>query len=134
MSKTQKVFKINNHKFAILLCHEAEINPWEFFSEGEVDFIIWPSYWGWNKNDLWRKSKQNNEPNLVFSNMKKWKVPLIQSNFAFNNLDKNTGMGPHGLSMFINNDNTLFSQGDNDSQSSNVITINNKKITECYKL
>lgn len=45
--QTQKVFKVKDVNIAILICFEAQMNPWEFFNDGEVDVVLWPGYWGW---------------------------------------------------------------------------------------
>ena len=72
--------------------------------------------------------------NLIFENMKKWKRPLIQSNFAFNDLADHRGAGPHGLSMFVNSDNSLYQNGDFDSESCYEVHISNNKIQNCQKI
>ena len=131
---TKKVFRIKEYNIAILICFEAQMDPWTFFKEGEVDLILWPGYWGWEKGDLWNELKITGEVNLIHQNMTKWMRPLIQSNFAFNDLADNRTSAPHGLSMFINKDNTLFFQADADSESFYQVTIDNGEIKNCVKI
>jgi hypothetical protein len=60
--------------------------PWEFFKDGEVDVVLWPGYWGWEQGEEWNESCQASQ----------WKVPLIQANFAFNDVGDERTRGPHG--------------------------------------
>lgn len=107
---TSKVFNVKGCRIGLLICFEAEMNPYEFFKKGSVDLILWPGYWGWTKEDSWCPTKNNGEENKIFKNMNEWKIPIIQSNFAFNDLDDYRASGPHGLSMFIDSDNQLAGQ------------------------
>lgn len=132
--ETKKVFRIKSYNIAILICFEAQVSPWEFFGKGEADLILWPGYWGWEKHDTWNKHKKDDELNLIFQNMEEWRKPLIQANFAFNDLSDHRDSGPHGLSMFVNSDNTLFSQGDFDSESCYQIAVEDNYIKACTKL
>jgi predicted amidohydrolase len=131
---SNKIFTIKGYNLAILICIEAELDPWKFFKEGDADIILWPGYWGWEKGETWKELKKDGEPNLTFENMKKWKVPLIQSNFAFNDLGGHSGAGPHGLSMFVNSDNKLYQSGDFDSESCYEVHISNNEIQNCKKI
>ncbi len=131
---TKKIFCIKEYKVAILICFEAQMDPWTYFKEGEADLILWPGYWGWEKEDSWHDFKREGEPNLIHQNMKKWRRPLIQSNFAFNDLEDHRSSGPHGLSMFIDKDNSLFFQAEADKESCYQITIDNGVIENCVKV
>ena len=113
---TKKIFKIKEYNLALLICFETELSFYQYFKEGEADIILWPGYWGWEKCDSWEEHKKSGEPNVVYENMKKLKNPLIQSNFAFNHLCDHRGKGPHGMSMYVNSDNTLVGCGDYDSE------------------
>ncbi len=132
--QTQKVFKVKNYNIALLICFEAEQAPWKYFKEGEVDVILWPGYWGWVAEDTWQEHKNSNEENLIYKNMKQWKCPLIQSNFAYNELEDFRESGPHGLSVFVNNDNQLVKQGRLDDECCYEITVEDKVITNCLMI
>lgn len=132
--ENKKVFGIKGYKLALLICFEAEQATYEYFQKGDVDIILWPGYWGWEKGEIWNEIKKDGEKNKIFQNMKKWKIPLIQSNFAFNDLADHRGAGPHGLSMFVNSDNTLFAQGDLDSESCYEIHITDNQIKFSQKI
>lgn len=131
---TKKVFEIKGYKVAILICFEAQMESWKFFKDGEVDVILWPGYWGWEKGDTWQEFNKEGEPNLIFKNMKKWRRPLIQSNFSYNDLADHRDSGPHGLSMFVNSDNTLFGNGEYDYESCYKICIKDSKIKSFEKI
>lgn len=108
---TAKVFTTNGFRFALLICFEVEQSPWTYFQSDEVDAILWPGYWGWTLESRWRSEKELGDANLIYSNMKHWQRPLLQANFAFNDLGKHKGDGPEGLSFIINADNHLFYRG-----------------------
>lgn len=131
---TKKIFSIKKYNIAILLCLEAEMHPYLFFAKGDADLILWPGYWRWQREDKWEEFKKDGNPNLIFKNMNEWKIPLIQSNFAFNDIADERNAGPHGLSMFVNKDNSLFFQADFNKESCYQITVENQKITRCLKL
>ncbi|MDC1174889.1 carbon-nitrogen hydrolase family protein [Bacteriovoracaceae bacterium] len=131
---TKKVFRIKDHNVAILICFEAEMEAFSFFNKGEADLILWPGYWGWEKDDKWEDLKKDGDSNLIFQNMKKWEIPLLQSNFAYNDLAEHRDAGPHGLSMFVNKDNSLFSQAEIDKESCYQITIETQQIKNCKRL
>ena len=90
--------------------------------------------WGWNEGDTWQEFKSEGEPNLIFQNMKAWKKPLIQSNFAYNDLSDHRDSGPHGLSMFVNSNNTLHSNAEFDKESCYRIRIENNEIKSSTKI
>lgn len=131
---SKKVFRIKEYNIAILICFELQMEPWQFFKEGEADLILWPGYWGWEKDDTWNEFKKDSEPNLLYRNMEQWKLPLIQSNFAFNDLSDYRGAGPHGLSMFVDSNNTLFAHGEFESESCYQISVDGKKFKEYKKI
>lgn len=109
---TAKTFTCKGLKFALLICYEAELDPWTFFAHGEIDCILWPGYWGWEEKDEWSALKSDGTPNKIFDNMKHWQVPLIQANFACNELAGHTGAGPMGLSIYVDKENQLKARGD----------------------
>lgn len=108
---TRKVFSVNDFNFAVLLCFEAEHEPWSYFKKGEADAILWPGYWGWTPNEKWTDHRDSERSNPIFKNMTSWKVPLLQSNFASNDLEGHVGAGPEGLSFVVGHDNQLILRG-----------------------
>jgi hypothetical protein len=72
--------------------------------------------------------KNNSEENGIYRNMQQWRRPLLQSNFAFNDLADYRASGPHGLSMFVNSDNSLRGQGGFDLEACYRIGIKNNEI------
>lgn len=122
-NSTQKVFEIDGLKIGILICYEAQMEPWQFFNEGEVDLILWPGYWGWKEDDEWAELKKEGEENLIFKNMKQWKVPLIQSNFAYNSPEITSSTRPSGLSFFIDEENELVARGSFKKESCHLLTF-----------
>jgi predicted amidohydrolase len=98
-----KVFLSHGYKIALLLCYEAQLNPYEFFKESEVDLILWPGYINSGVEKIWDVSTADK----VYLNMKSWKVPLIQANFSFNDSSINSDTGPDGHSVFLNSSNEL---------------------------
>ena len=132
--ETSKVFRIKGYNFALLICYEAQMDSYSLFKEGEADIILWPGYWGWEKGASWQSTTKDDKPQFIYQNMENWKVPLIQSNFSFNDLGDNSAKGPHGLSMFVNSDNKLFSQGEYDKEACYKISINSKHIIDFIKL
>ena len=132
--KTKKVFNIKGYNVAMIICYEAEMDPWKFFAEDEVDVILWPGYWGWNKGDTWQEYKKDNEACLIYKNVTIWNRPIIQSNFAYNDLSDYRDTGPHGMSMFVNSDNTLAGCGDYNSESCYEVHISNTEIKTAQKI
>lgn len=120
---SNKKFQCKNYKFGLLICMEAQQEAWNHFTDDEVDFILWPGYWGWEKDDEWIELKSNNEENLVFQNMLHWKKPLIQSNFALNDFGDSRKNGPKGLSVVINNDNQLHFKGEYEKESAFIVSL-----------
>jgi predicted amidohydrolase len=121
---TSKVFNVKGFKLGLLICFEAEISPYQNFDEGSVDVILWPGYWGWTMDDNWSSHKKNGEENKIFKNMSEWKIPLIQANFSFNDLNDYRASGPHGLSVFVNSDNQLMGQGGFEEEAYYLIALN----------
>nr|WP_283808892.1 carbon-nitrogen hydrolase family protein [Lujinxingia vulgaris] len=107
---TKSVFSLRGFRFLPLICMEAQQDPWTYFKPGDVDFLLWPGYWGWEKDDLWSPLKKDGDPNPIFQNVAQWRVPLIQANFAYNEGKAPEIRGPHGLSRVVGSDNTLCFQ------------------------
>lgn len=135
--ENQKVFELNGLKYALLICKEAQQDPWQYMPSEQIDFIIWPSYWGWTKECKWQ-AETDEKKNLVFENSLIWKAPVIQANFAFNDLGANTGAGPEGLSIVVNADNKLIFQASHLQECGFVIKLekqsNRTDILSCRKL
>lgn len=110
-AQSSKVFEKNGYRFGILVCYEAEHAPWTYFDDGTVDAILWPGYWGWTVEMGWSAYRDQDRANPIFQNMTHWKCPLLQANFANNNLGDGMTGGPEGLSYIVNTDNTLVHRG-----------------------
>jgi hypothetical protein len=93
------------------MCFEAEHAPWTYFAEGSADAILWPGYWGWTLIDEWSEERAPGKPNSIHANMRRWRMPLVQANFAKNDLEGRTGPGPEGLSFVVDGDNRLVHRG-----------------------
>jgi len=106
-----KVFRVRNYRFAILICFEAENEPWSYFQNRDVDAVLWPGYWGWTLEDQWNPVKASGMPNAIYLNAAHWKVPIIQANFSKNALGDNRKTGPEGLSVVIDQDNKMVHRG-----------------------
>ncbi|MFZ4712555.1 MAG: carbon-nitrogen hydrolase family protein [Bacteriovoracaceae bacterium] len=122
-----KIYELNGYRFALLICFEAQLDPYSYFKAGEVDFILWPGYWGWTLNDNWSAFKNGSEENLVFKNMQQWKVPLIQANFSRNG-DGLPNPGPQGLSVVVDHNNELIWRGDFEAESAFIVTLDKKSV------
>lgn len=134
----KKVFEIKDFKFVILVCFEAQHEPWLYFKNGDADAILWPGYWGWTFEDKWEENISSDKPNLIYQNMTNWKIPLLQSNFAFNDIDGHIGAGPEGLSLIVSHDNKPYYRGPHlksDGFIVNLSKISGKAIvTNCIEL
>lgn len=64
-------------------------------------------------------------PNPIFSNVGYWKVPLLQANFAFNDLEGFTGSGPEGLSFIISAENELLMRGPHRKEGGLIVSFPN---------
>jgi len=122
----KEIFEIKSFKFFTLICMEAQESAYKYFKPDDVDFIVWPGYWGWKKNDTWNKIKSDGEECLVFENMTRWQIPLIQANFAYNDFSDARSDGPHGMSMIVNSDNSLFNTGAIDQESCLIVDLEKK--------
>ncbi|MGZ3790368.1 MAG: carbon-nitrogen hydrolase family protein [Bacteriovorax sp.] len=103
-----KVFALKGLRIAVLVCIEAQMSPFSFFNNGDVDLILWPGYIHSGAEKNW----SDNQENKVFQNMASWKVPLIQSNFSFNDLPNHQGNGPDGHSIILDKNNKLIGRGE----------------------
>lgn len=110
------------------------MDPWHSFDQGQVDIILWPGYWGWEKGDSWQEFKKDGEINLVYRNMNLWQRPLIQANYAFNDLSDSRNLGPHGMSMFIQSDNSLSGMGDFNLEACYKVEVEEKQILRWEKV
>ncbi len=129
----KQVYELNGYKIILLICFEAQlVQP--LISHGNIDFILWPSYWGWEPKDKWKSQKTDGEENLVFTNLSKWSVPLIQSNFSYNDIGDDRAKGPHGLSVVVDKENKLVHRGSFEQQECFVVELNKKEINGCYSL
>lgn len=135
---TKKIITVGDIKCAILICREAQDKPWQHFKKGEADVILWPGYWGWVKNDLWTSVLSTGEPNTVLENMKTWQMPLIQANFAFNDLKDFKGPGPIGKSMVIDAHNQMMDQGAYHAEQVFVVELKKREefveVVNCFSL
>ncbi|MNK01153.1 hypothetical protein D3C87_189470 [compost metagenome] len=122
-----KLFEIKDFTFAILICFEAEHQPWTYFRPNEVDAILWPGYWGWDLESKWTAEKEAGKPNEIFNNVNQWKRPVLQSNFAYNDLEGHQGAGPEGLSFIINSDNKLLYRGAHQKADGLLIELTKKE-------
>lgn len=70
--------------------------------------------------------------------MKSWKIPLLQSNFASNNLEGHAGSGPEGLSFVVGHDNRLISRGPHLEVGGFIVELskreNQSQVSECFPL
>jgi predicted amidohydrolase len=105
------IFELNNFRFILLICIEAEHNSELYFKSDDVDFILWPGYWGWKQTDEWGELKSDGEKNLTYKNSIFWSKPIIQSNFSFNDLKDYRNSGPQGLSVVVDEKNQLKFRG-----------------------
>lgn len=121
---TSKVFEVKGFRFALLICYEMEHEPWTYFQPDDADAILWPGYWGWDLQSRWEAEKNPGEENRIFSNANHWKLPILQSNFAFNDIDGHKGAGPQGLSFIIDADNKLVERGCHKELGGLLITLN----------
>lgn len=118
-----KIFTKKGIRIAILVCLEAQMSPFSFIQEGEVDLILWPGYILSGEKKEWNKIVKNE----VYQNMTHWKVPLIQSNFSFNELSIGKDRGPDGHSIVLDKNNNLVQRGkyqENDIIISNLNDLN----------
>ena len=119
----QKVFEISGFRFAILICSEAEHHPWAYFKHGEADAVFWPGYWGWTVESEWGAEEKPGKLNPIYSNVEQWKIPVLQANFASNDLDGRKGPGPEGLSFVIGGDNDLKMKGPHNEVGGVVVKL-----------
>lgn len=119
-----KVFQIKDYSLAVLVCFEMEHPAWTYFKPDQADIILWPGYWGWTIDDAWSNTKDQGKPNTIFSNMTDWKMPILQCNFALNDLNGHKGAGPEGLSFIINKDNELIHKGAHLKSTGFVVSLN----------
>ena len=129
-----KVFEVKGYRCALLICMEAQQLPYTYFPKNSADLILWPGYWGWTPADTWSIKSFNNKENLVYKNMISWQLPLIQSNFAFNDLDDKRASGPEGLSIVVNKDNNLCFRGKHMKESAFIVTVKQNKVICCNPL
>jgi predicted amidohydrolase len=119
----QKVFEVNGYKCALLICREAQLPAATYFAPGEADLVLWPGYWGWTAQSIWGPLSEENRPNSVFENMSLWKTPIIQANFARNNLGDTRSTGPEGLSVVVDESNILQYRAPQKQESAFVVTL-----------
>lgn len=118
-----KVFQKGNYRFGVLVCYEAEHAPWTYFEKDSVDAILWPCYWGWTLTSIWNAERDQDRKTPIFYNMVQWQCPLIQANFAKNNLEGHSAAGPEGLSYVIGADNKVVHRGPHLSEGGFVVTL-----------
>jgi len=119
----QKVFSINGYRCALLVCMESQQDPWTHFQANQADIILWPGYWGWTLNDRWNSVSHEGKPNLVYKNMSAWGLPLIQANFAANDLGDSRTTGPEGLSVVVDENNVQRYKGPHLEEAGFVVTL-----------
>lgn len=97
-------FEVNGVKLGILICIEAALDPWKYYSKETLpDVLLWPGYWG-NKVTTWDANNAK-DSYKVFKNMLSWKRPLIQATFSKNHANVELGEGPFGRSFVVTSDN-----------------------------
>jgi predicted amidohydrolase len=113
-----KIFTTKGIRIGVLVCFEAQMSPYSFIKEGEVDLILWPGYILSGERKEWNDVERNE----VYQNMTHWKVPLIQSNFSFNDLSIGKDRGPDGHSIVLDKNNNLVQRGK--YQQNDIIVTN----------
>lgn len=86
--KGPKVIYKNNYKIQILLCTEAEYTT---NLEDDVDFVLWPTYWGWTKESKWEQAFKASH-SRVHHNQFIWAKALLQVNYSYDEF-KNIELG-----------------------------------------
>jgi predicted amidohydrolase len=130
----KRPYTVNNYSFIPLICLEAQEKSDLYFKKNDVDFVLWPGYWGWDAESKWSSHANDGKENLVFTNVSSWKVPLIQSNFAFNDIGDDRSNGPHGQSVVVDKNNELVYQASYEKQECFIVELNDGDISNCYKL
>ncbi len=130
----QKVFEIKGYRCAVLICMEAQQPAYTHFAPESVDLILWPGYWGWTQDDSWSAGSRDERPNLVYQNVNSWKRPMIQSNFAFNDLGDDRNTGPEGLSVVTDANNTLRYRGEHRGETGFIVSLDQGGIRDCIPL
>ncbi len=118
-----KIFTTKGVRIGVLICFEAQMSPDSFIKEGEVDLILWPGYISSGEKKEWDAVERNE----VYQNMVYWKVPLVQSNFSFNDLSIGKDRGPDGHSIVLDKNNNLVQRGkyrENDIIITNLSDLN----------
>jgi len=133
-SYRKQIFKVKNYHYLPLICLEAQEDTDQYFDAYDVDFILWPGYWGWEKKSRWESLNQDGSDNEVYLNVEKWKTPLIQCNFAYNNSTDGRVNGPHGLSVVIDSKNRLRYRASFEKEECFIVEIDDNDISHCYHL
>lgn len=124
----KQIFELKGYKFSLLICLEAQLDASAYFSQGELDFVLWPGYWGWEKSDEWSAHKSDGSDNQVYLNVDYWSVPLIQANFSHNDDDDDfRKTGPHGLSVVVDQENKLVYRASYEEQECFVVELDSQK-------
>ena len=130
----KKVHELKGYKFIPLICLEAQLEYDLYFKKGDVDFVLWPGYWGWKEKDKWESLKSDGDENPVYTNVTNWSVPLIQSNFAYNDLGGGKENGPHGLSIVVDKNNELVYRSSFDRQECFLVELDKENSISYEKL
>jgi predicted amidohydrolase len=127
----KKIYQVKSYRFIPLICLEAELEPFQYFSQNEIDFILWPGYWGWELEDKWDKYKRDKEENLIHKNVSSWSIPLLQANFSYNDFGDRAS-GPHGLSVVVNKKNELVYRSGFETEECFVVEFKDKHVLNVY--
>lgn len=134
----RKVFETRGFRFGLLICFEAQQEPWTYFRCDEVDAVLWPGYWGWTPEDGWGPENESGKPNLIYANLEHWRVPLLQSNFAGNDLEGHADTGPEGLSLVVGEDNSPRARGLHKESGGLVVELEKQagatRVSKCHPL
>lgn len=102
-----RILEVKGYRLAFLICIEAAHEPWTYLDPAHLpDAILWPGYWGKDRDAIWDESLTGDSLK-IFQNNRVWKTPIIQATFFDNCADDKLGEGPFGRSVAISGQNQL---------------------------
>lgn len=107
-----RVVELDGARIGVVVCREVADAPAELFGEGaELDVLLWPGYWRWDPEVDWCRGGGGELMDGAYDLVDRYRAPLIQSNFCYNNGDDDRAKGPDGRAVVVSADNKLVHLG-----------------------
>jgi len=133
-----RTFEVCGYTVGLLLCREIA-DPIEHYiaAPEQPDCLIWPAYFKWDEEFVWGSDEQGELMAGACAIVERLGIPLLQSNYCYNDETTIRSTGPDGRAVVIARDNTLALQGCTSEMSMLLVEVSGEmggELVRCEEL